>query len=79
MDDPYVPLYLIAFAVFVSGGLLIGFALKFWGLLAAVGFACFLAYAWEFDPAGIAYAAIGGGTASGAVVVGSLLRRKLRS
>jgi hypothetical protein len=76
--DPYLPLYVIGFAVFVGGGVLVGFVFKWWGLLASIGFPCFLVYAWEFNSEGIAYAAIGGVAASGAVVAGRLLRRRLR-
>lgn len=71
-------LYVISLAVLVGGGLLVGLAFRWWGLLASVGFACFLAYAWEFGSEGRAYAAIAGLIASGAVVAGSLLRRALR-
>jgi hypothetical protein len=76
--DPYLPLYLLAVAVFVGGGLLVGFVFRWWGLLAAVGFACFLAYGLEFSSEGVFYAVIGGLVSCGAVVVGNLLRRKLR-
>jgi hypothetical protein len=72
-----VELYLIAFGVFLGGGLLVGFLFRWWGLFASVGFACFLAYAWQLDPVGITYAAIGCAVASAAVVAGALLRRKV--
>jgi hypothetical protein len=42
-----VELYVISLAVIVGGGLLVGFAFRWWGLIAPVGFGCFLAYAWE--------------------------------
>jgi hypothetical protein len=37
------------------GGLaaLIGFVFRWWGLLACIGFACFLAYAWELEGEGL--------------------------
>ena len=55
-----------------------GLAFRWWGLIAAVVLACFLAYAWEFGSAGVAYAVIAGLVASGAVVAGSVMRRALR-
>jgi hypothetical protein len=67
-------LYLI---VLVGGGLLVGFAFRWWGLIASMGFACFLAYAWELSAEGVPYAVIVGVVASCAVVAGSLLRRAL--
>lgn len=76
--DPNLPLHLIAFVVFVGGGLLFGYLVKWWGLLASVGFAVFLMYAWEFSAAGVTYASVGGLVASGAVVTGALLRRRLQ-
>lgn len=51
---------------------------RWWGLLASVGFACFLAYAWEFDNTGILYALIAGLVSSVAIVAGNLARRSLR-
>jgi hypothetical protein len=74
--DPFLPLYLLAFAVVVGGGLLVGFLFKWWGLLASVGFACFLAYGWEFSSEGVAYPTIAGVLSCGAVVVGSLIRTR---
>jgi hypothetical protein len=50
-------LYLI---VLLGGGLLVGLAFRWWGLFASVGFACFLAYAWEFYSPAVAYAVIAG-------------------
>jgi hypothetical protein len=47
-------------------------------LIAPVGFACFLAYGWEFYSTAIVYAVIVGLISSGGVVAGSLLRRALR-
>ena len=67
-------LYLIVLLVLLGGGLLVGFAFRWWGLIAAVGFACFLAYAWEFYSPAVAYAVIAGLIASCGVVAGSLLR-----
>ena len=64
--------------VLVGGGLLVGFAFRWWGLIAPVGFACFLAYAWEFYSPAVAYAVIAALISSGGVVAGSLLRRALR-
>lgn len=71
-------LFMISLAVVVGGGLLVGFAFRWWGLIAPVGFACFLAYAWEFYPPAVAYALIAGLVSSCGVVAGSLLRRALR-
>ena len=68
-------LYLI---VLVGGGLLVGFAFRWWGLIAPVGFACFLAYAWEFYSPAVAYAVIAGLISLCGVVAGSLLRRASR-
>jgi hypothetical protein len=73
-----MPFYVVALIVLVGGGFLVGFAFKWWGLIAAVVLACFLAYAWEFGSEGVAYAVIAGLVASGAVVVGSVMRRALR-
>jgi hypothetical protein len=73
-----VALYVISLMVLVSAGLVVGLALSWWGLLASLGFACFLAYAWEFGSEGVAYATIAGLVVSSAVVVGSLLRRGSR-
>jgi hypothetical protein len=73
-----VALYVISLMVLVGGGLVVGFAFRWWGLLASLGFACFLAYGWEFESEGVAYAIIAGLVASSAVVAGSLLRRGLR-
>ena len=50
--------------VLVGGGFLVGFAFRWWGLIAPVGFACFLAYAWEFYSPAVAYAVIAGLTLS---------------
>ena len=74
-----VSLYLIGLAAFIGGGLLVGFVFRWWGLLAPLGFACFLVYAWEFDPEGITYAVVGGLVACGAVIAGSLLRGRMRT
>jgi hypothetical protein len=57
---------------------LVGFLFRWWGLLASVGFACFLAYAWEFDELGLYYALLVGMVTSVAVIVGSLVRGSLR-
>jgi hypothetical protein len=62
----------------LGGGLLVGFAFKWWGLIASVGFACFLAYSWEFYSPAVAYGVIAGLLSSCGVVVGSLMRRALR-
>jgi hypothetical protein len=62
----------------VGIGLLVGFIFRWWGLLASVGFACFLVYAWEFDNTGIFYALIAGFVSSVAIVAGNLARRRLR-
>jgi hypothetical protein len=63
---------------FSGGGLLVGFLFRWWGLFASVGFACFLAYAWEFDGEGIVYALIVGTVSSVAIIAGNLLRRRFR-
>ena len=68
-------LYLI---VLLGAGFLVGLAFRWWGLITPLGFACFLAYAWEFYSPAVAYAVIAGLIASCGVVVGSLLRRALR-
>ena len=68
-------LYLI---VLLVGGLIVGFAFRWWGLIAPVGFACFLAYAWEFYSPALAYAVIAGLISACGVVAGSLLRRRHR-
>jgi hypothetical protein len=73
-----VALYVISLAVLVGGGLLVGLALRWWGLIAPVGFACFLAYAWELYSPAVAYAVIAGLISSCGVLAGSLLRRALR-
>jgi hypothetical protein len=70
-------LYLISLSVLVGGGLLVGLVFRWWGLIIALGLACFLAYAWELSPEGLTYALIAGLVASCAVVAGSLLRRGL--
>jgi hypothetical protein len=57
---------------------LVGFFFRWWGLLASAGFACFLAYAWEFDEVGLYYALLVGIVTSVAVIVGSLVRGSLR-
>jgi hypothetical protein len=75
---PNVELYVISLAVLVGGGLLVGFVFRWWGLIAPVGFACFLAYAWEFYSPAVAYAVIAGLISCCGVVAGSLLRRALR-
>jgi hypothetical protein len=75
--DPELPTYMLAAAVFLGGGLLAGFVLSWWGLLAAVGFACYLVYATELNPLGIFWALVGGLAACGAVIGGSLLRRRM--
>jgi hypothetical protein len=67
-----VALYVL---VLVGGGLLVGLAFRWWGLIAPVGFACFLAYAWEFYSPAVAYAVIAALISSGGVVAGSLVRR----
>jgi hypothetical protein len=70
-------LYVISLSVLVGGGLMVGFVFRWWGLIAALGFACFLAYGWELSAEGLTYALIAGFIASSAVVAGSLLRRRL--
>lgn len=70
-------LYLIALVVLGGGGLLVGLVLRWWGLLVSVGFAAFLAFGWEFDPAGVTYALIAGVLASVAVLAGAWLRGRL--
>ena len=69
---------MISLAVLVGVGVLVVFAFRWLGLIAPVGFACFLAYAWEFYSPAVAYAVIAGLVSSCAVVAGSLLRRALR-
>ncbi len=64
--------------VLLGGCLLVGLAFKWWGLIAPVGFACFLAYAWEVYSPALAYAVIAGLISACGVVAGSLLRRALR-
>jgi hypothetical protein len=73
-----VALYVVSLAVLVGAGLLLGFAFRWWGLIVPVGFACFLAYAWEFHSPAVAYAVIAGLISSCGVVAGSLLRQELR-
>jgi hypothetical protein len=68
---------LLALALLGGCGILIGVIFRWWGLLAPVGFACFLAYAWELDALGVTYAVIAGCLGSVAVVVGALARRAL--
>jgi hypothetical protein len=70
-------MYLVAVAVLVGGGLLAGGIFKGWGLLGSVGFAFFLAYAWEFSSEGVAYATIAGVVASVAVIAGIAVRRQV--
>jgi hypothetical protein len=65
-------------AALFGAGLLVGAVLRWWGLIASVGFACFLAYAWEFYSPAVALAVIFGLVVSGGVVAGALLRRRLR-
>ena len=65
-------------SVLLGGGLLVGLAFRWWGLIAPVGFACFLAYAWEFNSPAAAYAVIAGLISCCGVVAGSLLRRAVR-
>jgi hypothetical protein len=74
-DRQIVALYVIGLAALVGGGLLVGLLFRWWGLLASIGFACFLAYAWELDSLGVVYAAIAGAVASAGVIAGSLMRR----
>lgn len=62
----------------ICGGLVLGLVLRWWGLIACAGFACFLAYGWELSAEGVTYALIAGLIASGAVVAGSLLRAAAR-
>jgi hypothetical protein len=57
---------------------LVGCIFKWWGLLASLGLACFLAYAWEFDGEGLCYALIVGIVSSVAVLFGSIVRASLR-
>jgi hypothetical protein len=61
-QEPPPPISLL---VLVGGGVVVGLAFSWWGLLASVGFACFLAYGWEFGSEGVAYATIAGLVASG--------------
>ena len=70
-------LYLLALAVLGGGGLLVGLVLRWWGLLASIGFAAFLAFGWEFGPVGLTYAPIAGVLASAAVLAGVWLRGRL--
>lgn len=66
--------YALELAVLAGGGLLVGFVLRWWGLVLTLGGAVFLVYAWEFDSSGVAYAAIAAALASAAVIGGALLR-----
>jgi hypothetical protein len=70
-------MYVVAVAVLVGGGLLAGGIFKWWGLLASVGFAFFLAYGWEFSSEGVTYATIAGVVASVAVIAGIAVRRRV--
>ena len=70
-------MYLVAVAVLVGGGLLAGGIFRWWGLVGSVGFAFFLAYAWEFGSEGVTYATIAGVVASLAVIAGVGVRRRV--
>lgn len=78
MTPHFVFYYLLPFSVLVGAGLLVGIAVSWWGLIASVGLACFLAYAWELQGEGIAYAFIAGILVSAGVVTGIRLRRRPR-
>jgi hypothetical protein len=71
-------LFVLAVAVIGGSGMLIGAIFRWWGLLAPVAFACFLAYAWEFTEEGIYFALIAGLLGCAAVTVGALIRRRFR-
>ena len=72
---PYVWIWVIPIGLPLVGGLIVGALFKWWGLVASLGFAVFLAYQWEFSSEGNTYAAIVGLIASGGVFAGTWLRR----
>jgi hypothetical protein len=77
MRRRFLQLYLISFVILVGGGALVGFALRWWALLAPPILAAALAYGWEFYGPALAYAAIAAFIATLGVALGIIIRSRL--
>ena len=69
-------LYIISVTVLVGGGVVVGFALRRWALLAPFVLAGALAYGWEFYGPALAYAAIAALVAAFGVLLGIVVRSR---
>jgi hypothetical protein len=75
--DVYHVFIYLPFVVIIAAALVVGIALRWWGLLVPLGAASFLAYAWEFTREGVSLALLAALLGCVSVAAGALGRRAL--